>query len=384
MGEITMRGPMMVGVLWMFQAIAFALVALRLYARLVVVQTYGWDDHCFNVAVLLLLLYTVLVTVSATFGVGRLQEDPEAQSDAFLFVNISQTVVSLASIFVKLSIAIFLYRLVSSNRRQKFAIAIPTIILIGFLLATVCVLWFSCTPISYNWDVTSRGEGSCNDMLQFEMLLAGGLSIPAVEVFYASFSWYLIRGLQIPKTEKVVIGTCMSIGYLSVICSVWRLIALLRMVNFTGDYATYLYNFPDLLIWHAGDIITQLICITVTVCRPLYKDWLNSVIGNVKTAVTSRISSKNSKEEASRVAKGFNFDIVALQTIGGSAVPSKTQMPGCNKEIDPGAVHVQKSWRVESNSRSTLFGLDDAESDEERILGGIVLAEVDRDVDRHS
>lgn len=41
----------MVGVLWMFQCIAFALVAIRLYARLVVVQTYSWDDHCFNAAV---------------------------------------------------------------------------------------------------------------------------------------------------------------------------------------------------------------------------------------------------------------------------------------------------------------------------------------------
>lgn len=51
MVEIAKRGPMMVGVLWMFQCIAFALVALRLYARLVVVQTYGWDDHCFNVSV---------------------------------------------------------------------------------------------------------------------------------------------------------------------------------------------------------------------------------------------------------------------------------------------------------------------------------------------
>lgn len=29
---------------------------------------------------------------------------------------------------------------------------------------------------------------------------------------------------------------------------------------------------PNLLIWHAADVLTQLICITVTVCRPLYKD----------------------------------------------------------------------------------------------------------------
>lgn len=51
MAKIDMEGPMLVGVLWMFQCIAFGLVVLRLYARLVVVQNYGWDDHCFNVTV---------------------------------------------------------------------------------------------------------------------------------------------------------------------------------------------------------------------------------------------------------------------------------------------------------------------------------------------
>lgn len=48
---VMQRAPMMVGVLWMFQAFAFILVGLRLYTRLVVMSNYGWDDHCFNAAV---------------------------------------------------------------------------------------------------------------------------------------------------------------------------------------------------------------------------------------------------------------------------------------------------------------------------------------------
>lgn len=42
---------MMVGVLWMFQVIAFILVGFRLYTRLVVMHIYGVDDHFFNFAV---------------------------------------------------------------------------------------------------------------------------------------------------------------------------------------------------------------------------------------------------------------------------------------------------------------------------------------------
>lgn len=42
---------MMLGVVWMFQLIAFIFLGLRLYTRLVVINNYGWDDHFFNLSV---------------------------------------------------------------------------------------------------------------------------------------------------------------------------------------------------------------------------------------------------------------------------------------------------------------------------------------------
>lgn len=111
---------------------------------------------------------------------------------------------------------------------------------------------------------------------------------------------------------------------------------------------------------------------------------MNYVVGNMKTAVASRISSRKSKHEASRFAGGSKFSVMALQTIGGSSVPSKTRNKSCANEMGSGGVQVQRSWRVESNSRSVIFSLDDAESDEEHILGGIVMAEVDPDAERRT
>lgn len=156
----------------------------------------------------------MLVTVAATFGVGQVMEDLQAESQVLLLINIAQSVVTFATILVKLSIALFLYRLVASNRRQKVAVIVPIVAMAVVLVVAIGVLWFTCTPISYGWDLTNTNGGYCNLSLQFNLLLAGGLSILLVEVFYASFSWYLIHGLQMPKTEKVVIGACMSIGYL--------------------------------------------------------------------------------------------------------------------------------------------------------------------------
>lgn len=252
---------MMVGVLWMFQALAFILVGLRLYTRLVVMSNYGWDDHFFNAAVVsycpsstilslegsslpfssawlynqtidgretcfmingsytspqfLLLVYTILLTVAAHYGLGRTMTDPssDSTSHALLLVNIAQTITSTTVILVKISIAVFLLRIVSTNRGQKIAVIIPVTVMSVIIGVASCILWFACTPISYSWDITVPG-GHCNAVTEFWAALVSGISIVLVDIFYASFPWYLIRGLNMPKREKILIGTSMSFGYM--------------------------------------------------------------------------------------------------------------------------------------------------------------------------
>lgn len=156
----------------------------------------------------------MFLTAAATHGLGQnVSLTPGDQSRALLFVNIAQSILNLASITVKLSIAVFLYRLVSSNRPRKIAIIVPAVLLTLILLAAMAILWFSCTPLRYGWDWYVVG-GHCDDSLQLIAVLTGGIAILVTEIFYASFAWFLIRGLQMPKTEKIVIGACMSIGYL--------------------------------------------------------------------------------------------------------------------------------------------------------------------------
>ncbi|KUI70304.1 hypothetical protein VM1G_06441 [Cytospora mali] len=328
----------MLGVMWMFQAIAFILVGLRLYTRLVVMSNYGWDDHFFNAAVgrlfaattflaktkdnrgirlgtptayFLLLVYTVLMTVAACFGLGQTMTDPSsaATSHALLLVNIGQTVTSITIIFVKISIAMFLLRIVNTNRGQMIAVIIPVTVMSIIVFVAAWVLWFACTPVSYSWDITVP-DGHCNPATEFWAALVSGVSIVIVEVFYASFPWYLIRGLQMPKREKILIGTSMSFGYI-----IYRLLTLLKLAYASDE--DFLLTIVDLLIWHAADITTQLVCIGVTVCRPLYKDWLYRIAEHIESISSSLSSTKEDTTYRARNAPA----LIALQTIGGSAMP---------------------------------------------------------------
>lgn len=73
---------------------------------------------------------------------------------------------------------------------------------------------------------------------------------------------------------------------------------------------------------------------------------------------------------------------MALQTIGGSSLVSKGagNMTSTKERNDSGVVKIERSWKVESNSRSRLVP-DDGDS-EELILGSIGFAEVDSDLER--
>lgn len=93
----------------------------------------------------------------------------------------------------------------------------------------------------------------------------------------------------------------------------------------------------------------------------------------MKTTVGSRFSSHKTSQEQTMHNAGSSFNVMALKTIGGSAVPSKNREKTCGKQHDAKGVQIERSWKVELNSRSILFP-DDGES-EEHILGSTGVAQ---------
>lgn len=121
--------------------------------------------------------------------------------------------ITFTAIIVKLSIAVFLLRLITANKGQQAAIIIPVVLMGITVITALCVDWFACEPISFSWDLTIT-DGYCNGEVEFIVGIVGCLSMILVEIFYACFPWYLIWHLQMPKREKTLIGMCMSFGFL--------------------------------------------------------------------------------------------------------------------------------------------------------------------------
>lgn len=203
-------------VLWTLTAVTFIFVVLRLYTRLSVVHAYGLDDHFFSAAFVVLLVYDVLITLASRSGFGHpVSEIPTHQADIHgrLLTDSGQSLLVMGTIVAKMSMALLLRRIagVAATRAQLWAIWLPIGVLAVITPITIVMLWVSCSPVAYAWDLSIPG-GSCNLELQGGLaLIAGGWSV-LVDLWYAAFPWWLLWRLSMPKGEKVLIGGSMSFG----------------------------------------------------------------------------------------------------------------------------------------------------------------------------
>lgn len=128
-------------------------------------------------------------------------------------MGIAQTMTCVAISSIKISIACFLLKMVGQNRAHQVLIVLPVALMVLALFISTWILWFSCEPLNYAWELSIPG-GHCDSPRQALAVLVAGSTIALVELWYASFPWYLIRGLRMPKREKILIGTSMSMSYM--------------------------------------------------------------------------------------------------------------------------------------------------------------------------
>ncbi|KAL7942899.1 hypothetical protein V8C42DRAFT_141823 [Trichoderma barbatum] len=306
--------PKMLAVLWSLTALALVFVLLRLYTRLRVIRAYGLDDYFYNASFLTLLTYDIMMTIASTYGFGRNIEDVlaingpvvgmESVTRAILYSAIGQTILVFGTILCKTSMALFLVRLVPDKRNQ-IIIWVPNFFLATGIVASLFVFWFACKPTAYLWD-RRIPDGKCPIDPGPISTYAGAWSV-VVDFWYAAFPWYLLWNIQMPKREKRIIAASLSLGIIAGACGIQRAIQL----KYLGS-PNYLKDVVGIIIWHAAEFCSTMVCIGIPVCRPLYRDWLTGL----STARGSSGTGGGSGWMKNKDQSGDNM--FSLHTIGGS------------------------------------------------------------------
>ncbi|KAL4963664.1 uncharacterized protein BDV14DRAFT_190774 [Aspergillus stella-maris] len=296
------RGWVILAVSWPLFSICTILIALRVWVRTRIIQSWGWDDPFIILAMLCASTNTILVTLSAHYGTGRhaldLNDFEKIQSTKFNWL--SQGFHVMSTNWGKVSVGLFLLRIIQKVKHHRPVMYAGIVLLT--IINTVCVytIYGQCTPTAKLWD--SDVEGSCwNPNLQKNYAFFQGSSSALSDLVLAIYPLSTIWGLQMAMKIKIGLGCVLSLGVIAMIAAIVKTINLASL----SARADYPWDTVDLTIW----IAIEQYLIIIAACIPTLTPLFNIVVRQR----TSKKSSSNHYQPYRKPVHSRNHQSGCLQ-----------------------------------------------------------------------
>jgi len=277
--------------------VSLAVVVLRVYVRAVMLKTLGSDDYTMMAAMLFAAGVFICFVEEVRLGVGHhtsaIFSDPvlSAQFSRILQVSWIHNLFNLAAIFfVKISVGLFLYRLVQGTVYKRFILSIMVFLLI-FTLACLGTLVFQCLPVRAIWEVELQppfGNARCYSISVYRSigLFYGSINI-FTDVLFASLPIPVILSLQVNPRTKASLIAILSIGYFACIASIVREVLL---ASFFNNMDTFFND--TFVIWTAVEANVGILAACLPALRPLFAWALDTAAMTFRTTHTHRQTPK--------------------------------------------------------------------------------------------
>ncbi|PMD44631.1 hypothetical protein L207DRAFT_579565 [Hyaloscypha variabilis F] len=294
------NGPRIIIITSTITGISFLVVFLRVYVRAVMLKTVGSDDYTMIAAMVFAAGVLLCFVEEVKLGVGH--HTAAIFAEPVLAANFSRVIEWLwihallnlvAIFFVKISVGLFLLRLVQGKGYKRFIIAMM-IFLFFFTLACLGTLIFQCLPVRAIWESELQpplGNARCYSTNVYRSigLFNGSINI-FTDVLFASLPIPIILTLQVNVRTKATLIAILSIGYFACIASVVREVLL---ANFFKDPDS---TFNDTyVIWTAVETNVGILAACLPALRPLFARVLDTA--NNMTFRTTHSRRQTSKEQ---------------------------------------------------------------------------------------
>ncbi|KAG9246623.1 putative integral membrane protein [Calycina marina] len=243
--------------------LAFICISLRIYTRWVIVKRVGWDDWLMTLAMAVSIVFTISVFFQLKSGLGQ-PLNSESLSSFLQALYITVILYNMTQLFYKLSIVAQSYRLfTTSSGKRAMEVLICWIIACG--IGTVFASIFACIPVQKFWVVALKtGHCSDNAILNYTISSFNILN----DLFLLSIPIPFLVKLQLPKKERIVLGSVFATGAITTIVSMIRLKAL--HTNVSGPAEQQIVNGVDIALWSGLEINVAIICGSVPALNALF------------------------------------------------------------------------------------------------------------------
>nr|POE87139.1 hypothetical protein CFP56_76004 [Quercus suber] len=239
---------------WVGCGIATAVVATRLYTRLVLVKTAGWDDLFIALSYVFAVGLYAGTAVLIAHGYGRhLIYLDMADVIVLLKWNVAVNIMGFTSLMLsRTSIGLFLLRLVYPI--QKLAIPVYVVLAINTLQAVCLIVWtgLRCVPLKKEWEPSAAGFCINGNRFTIVDRTFACLNV-LVDLSFAIYPVFILKRLQVKLRVRLAVYLLLSCGLLAAVASIGRVVAS----DLTVEDITY--DLIPLTYWAISEVTGVLI-----------------------------------------------------------------------------------------------------------------------------
>ncbi|GAW12217.1 hypothetical protein ANO14919_015780 [Xylariales sp. No.14919] len=257
-------GVVLNAVNWTLTALAAVFLALRVYCKLSRSRGLWWDDYILIASFASLIIAVSFISSSIMLGFANPDAviSPWAARELQIHGGVQNVLFSLASDLSKTSFGFTLIRVTEGRMKQLVIALIVSLNVIYFL--TIIFTFLKCEPAIYSW----LPRDTCWSLWTYiKFAIFGGAYSAFVDFTFALIPWFIVRNLNMKKTEKLGVGIAMSFGAIAGVTAVIRtsFLPTLASVTFSTKATT-------LVIWFAAEPATTIIAASIPVLRALIKE----------------------------------------------------------------------------------------------------------------
>ncbi|KAG2026613.1 hypothetical protein GB937_001397 [Aspergillus fischeri] len=257
------------GVAAAFLTVASIAVILRCYVRLCIVKAFGWDDTVMIFSMLFYVMFSGCMIGGSLWGTGKHLVDltPEHRARAMEYWFLCDIGYAIASILCKISVAIFLLRVMvrPSHRRIMYAVTALTVI-VGIIFFVYMMI--QCSPVSYFWTrMLGDTSGKCGyvDAIII-MLYLFSVSSAIFDLTVGLLPILLVRNLQMNKRTKIAVAGLLGMACIASVAIIIRI----PFVQTIRDQ-DFLYATVQIAIWSNIETGLAITAGSLATVRPLFR-----------------------------------------------------------------------------------------------------------------
>ncbi|KAI1923664.1 hypothetical protein LOY89_000469 [Ophidiomyces ophidiicola] len=203
------QGPSSIIVGAIFLSISFLVVGLRMFVRLHMKKTAGWDDWLMLVNLPLLACHTSVLIVGTYFGWGYHIWDNKPQwiRGSRVTTWVSQLCSVLIMTFVKLSILASYLRISKTAKSLRYATWVMIGVITAWGVAFAFSLFFACVPLRHYWDHFS--DHHCSN--EAGRIMTTSISNLVSDVLVLALPIPTFCKMHLPIREKVILIILMNL-----------------------------------------------------------------------------------------------------------------------------------------------------------------------------